>query len=46
MNKKEYMKPSMKVVALQHPFQILAGSKDTEGMEKEFIEEETVDYGF
>ena len=46
MNKKEYIKPSVEVVALQQQFQILAGSKDIEGMEKKFIEEEEVDISF
>ena len=32
MNKKEYMKPSMKVVELQHKCQLLVGSVESNGM--------------
>ena len=44
--KKYYIKPSVKVVELQQKYQILAGSKDPEGMEKYLIEEEEVESGF
>jgi hypothetical protein len=44
--KKYYIKPSVKVVELQQKYQILAGSKDSEGMEKYLIEEEVVESGF
>ena len=45
MTKKEYMKPTMRVVKLQHRHQILIGSKDAHGMNKELVDEE-VDYGW
>ena len=32
MNKKEYMKPSVKVIALQHNCQLMAGSGDRYGI--------------
>ena len=40
MIKKEYMKPSMKVVKLQHMCQILAGSTDANGMNNEIQDDE------
>jgi hypothetical protein len=40
MIKKEYMKPSMKVVKLQHKCQILAGSVDANGMNNEIQDDE------
>ena len=40
MIKKEYMKPSMKVVKLQHKCQILAGSVDANGMNNDLQGEE------
>ena len=45
MIKKEYMKPSMKVVELQQQCQILAGSVDANGMNNELLIEE-VDEGW
>ena len=46
MTKKEYMKPSMKVVKLQQNCQILAGSKDAYGMNESIQYEEEVDEGW
>ena len=43
MIKKEYMKPSLKVVELQQKCQILAGSKDVYGMNRTLIEDAEVD---
>ena len=43
MIKKEYMKPSMKVVKLQHKCQILAGSVDANGMNNELQGEEVIE---
>jgi len=40
MIKKEYMKPSMKMVKLQHKCQILAGSVDANGMNNEIQDDE------
>ena len=40
MIKKEYMKPSMTVVELQHKCQILAGSVDANGMNNEIQDDE------
>jgi hypothetical protein len=40
MIKKEYMKPSMKVVKLQHKCQILAGSVDANGMNNKIQDDE------
>ena len=40
MAKKEYMKPSVKVVELQNKCQILAGSADVYGMNRSLQEEE------
>ena len=51
MIKKEYMKPSLKVVELQHKCQILAGSQtfggstDIPGMNTD-LQDETVDEGW
>ncbi len=45
MTKKEYMKPSVKVVELQQQCQILAGSLDGDGMNTS-LQEEEVDEGF
>ena len=36
----EYMKPSVKVVELQHKCQILAGSLDANGMNRKLQDEE------
>ena len=46
MIKKEYMKPSMKVVELQHKCHILAGSLDSNGMNRSLIEDEEVTEGW
>ena len=46
MIKKEYMKPSMKVVELQQKCQILAGSLDSNGMNRSLIEDEEVTEGW
>jgi hypothetical protein len=43
--KKEYNKPQMKVVELQHKCQILAGSVDANGINNELLDE-TVDIGW
>ena len=40
MIKKEYMKPSLKVIELQHKCQILAGSVDANGMNNEIQDDE------
>ena len=40
MIKKEYMKPTMQVVELQHKCQILAGSADAYGMNTGLQDEE------
>ena len=40
MTKKEYMKPSVKVVELQQKCQILAGSIDSSGMNNSLQNEE------
>ncbi len=40
MIKKEYMKPSMRVVKLQHKCQILAGSVDANGMNNKIQDDE------
>ena len=45
MIKKEYMKPSMKVVKLQHKCQILAGSVDANGMNN-VIQDDEVTVGW
>ena len=45
MIKKEYMKPTMQVVELQHKCQILAGSADANGMNTG-LQDETVDIGW
>jgi hypothetical protein len=45
MIKKEYMKPSMEVVVLQHKCQILAGSADANGMNTGLLDDE-VDAGW
>jgi hypothetical protein len=50
MTKKEYMKPSMKVVKLQYKCQILVGSTDAYGMNKRLVipddEDDWVDEGW
>ena len=46
MTKKEYMKPSLKVVELQQNCHILVGSADVYGMNKSLVEEEEVDEGW
>ena len=44
MTKKEYMKPDMRVVKLQHRQQILVGSTDEHGMNRRLrTEDEEVD---
>ena len=45
MTKKEYMKPKMEVVKIQQQCQILAGSVDANGMNRNLYDEE-VDKGF
>ena len=40
MIKKEYMKPSLKVIELQHKCQILAGSVDANGMNNKIQDDE------
>ena len=45
MTKKEYMKPSVKVVELQQKCQILAGSIDSNGMNTS-LQNEEVDEGW
>ena len=37
MTKKEYMKPTVKVVELQQTYQILAGSLDAYNMNKDLL---------
>ena len=44
--KKEYMSPTTKVVKLQHKRQILSGSPNTYGVEKELQETEEVTEGW
>ena len=46
MTKKEYMKPTLKVIELQHKSMILAGSPDAYGMNKTLIEDEEVVEGW
>ena len=46
MTKKEYQKPAMKVIELQHKSMILAGSPDAYGMNKTLIEDEEVVEGW
>ena len=43
MIKKEYMKPSLKVIELQHKCQILAGSVDANGMNNDLQGEEVIE---
>ena len=43
MNKKEYMKPTMKVVEIMESAPLLAGS--AKGLNEQ-LQEETVDYGW
>ena len=43
MTKKEYMKPTMRVVELQHRTMILAGSLDANGMNRNIVTNEEVD---
>ena len=43
MNKKEYMKPSMKVVELQHKCHILVGSIESNGMNTKLQSEEATE---
>ena len=45
MIKKEYMKPTMQVVELQHKCQILAGSADVNGMNTG-LQDDEVDAGW
>lgn len=45
MTKKEYMKPTMQVVELQHKYQIMAGSL-TNGMNNKLQTEEEVEEGW
>ena len=45
MIKKEYMKPTMQVVELQHKCQILAGSVDANGMNID-LQDDEVDAGW
>lgn len=45
MTKKEYMKPTMQVVELQHKCQILAGSLDAYNMNKD-LQDDEVDAGW
>ena len=45
MIKKEYMKPTMEVVELQHECQILAGSLDANGMNNG-LQDDEVDAGW
>ena len=44
--KKNYIKPEVLTVELDQRAMILAGSTDPEGMEKEIILDEEVDYSF
>lgn len=46
MTKKEYQKPAMEVIELQHKSMILAGSPDAYGMNKTLIEDEEVVEGW
>ncbi len=43
MTKKEYMKPTIRVVELQHRTMILAGSLDANGMNRNIVTNEEVD---
>ena len=43
MTKKEYMKPTIRVVELQHRTMILAGSLDANGMNRNIVNNEEVD---
>ena len=43
MTKKEYMKPSMKVVELRQKHHILVGSLDSNGMNNSLQEEEVTE---
>lgn len=43
MIKKEYMKPSLKVVELKQNCQILAGSTDANGMNNDLQDEEVTE---
>ncbi len=45
MTRKEYMKPTMKVVETKHRCQILAGSVDANGMNKN-LQNDEVDEGW
>ena len=45
MTKKEYMKPTMEVEEIQQDIQLLAGSVDEYGMNKDLLDE-TVDQGW
>ncbi len=44
MNKKEYMKPAMQEVKIQHRAQILTISKDNYGMNKRIVTSGDDDY--
>lgn len=44
--KREYMKPTVHVVVLQHKCQILAGSTDANGINDTLIEDEEVILGW
>jgi hypothetical protein len=46
MNKKDYIKPSMEVVALKQKCQILAGSTDAYGMKNKLVNDEEVEEGW
>ena len=46
MTKKEYMKPTMQVVELQHKCQILAGTVNSYGMNNKLQTEEEVEEGW
>jgi len=46
MTKKEFMKPTIRTVELKHCTMILAGSVDTNGMNDELQDDETVDYAW
>ena len=41
-SKKDYMKPTLKVVEIKHRFQILAGSVDANGMNNNLVDEEVI----
>ena len=43
MTKKEYMKPMIRVVELQHRTMILTGSLDANGMNRNIVTNEEVD---